>query len=156
MNEAVLVAIGGLVTAILGALGMLLKQVWQQKQKGARTATRDYAAVFDRQEKRIARLEEQNEEQQQIIDALNRERLDCQVGQAEIYGDLVAMHDTACRHAVALTHLGQSPGDVPPLRPRPQRHSAELDYRQRSAEQNARLLKATDPPTPLPPTTGGT
>ena len=144
MNEAVFAALGGLAVAILGAVGAMVVQIWRQRDRSDDRAIKRYRELLDRIEKRTQRLEEHGEEQHEVIERLARDHADCQVLVAEIYGDLAASHETACRHAQALSELGKNPGAVPPLRPRPSKCDAHTEFLRRTSEQNDRLLH--DPP----------
>lgn len=145
MSEPWSVLIAAAVAAISGAIGSLLTIIHKNKQGDEATTAKSYKAVFDRQEKRIARLESLIDEQRGLIEHMGRDHSTCRVQLAEVYSDLCAMHDTACRHAEALNSSGKSVGSVPPLRPRPSHITAMVDteFLERTVQHNTILAEAT-------------
>lgn len=145
MSEPWSVLITAAVGAIATAAGAILTLIYKNRQQEEVSTVKNYKIVFDRQEKRIARLETLIDEQRGLIESVGRDHTVCQIQLAEVYGDLCLIHQTACRHAAALTELGHPPGDVPPLRQRPSHIAASPDteFLARTVQHNMKLVEAT-------------
>lgn len=148
-------AVGGLVTALVGALAgagvLIFRTVKQASRAERRDKVSEYEAIFQRQETRIGWLEAQGVKDREVIGRLQREHGDCQAEMAETYGDLVNLHGICCRHRDSLKRLGEDPGECPALRPRPQRPSGETEFQARTVLHDAKMLEALPKPKPEPP-----
>jgi hypothetical protein len=155
--EALLVAVGTLVTAIAAALVMLYRTWDRSKARQQRTAVTDYQEIVRQQWQKTDLVEKQSQELRAVLNEVIAEVLDCHVERAEVYGDLTNMHECCTRLTRALERLGEHPGEVTPLRPRPKGKGGRIEFLQRTVEHNAALVeeaKTKTIPPPSPPTSG--
>jgi uncharacterized membrane-anchored protein YhcB (DUF1043 family) len=153
---ALLLGLGGLLTAAISAVIMLLNTKHKNEQERERSAVEHYREIADRQRLHVERLEQHLAEQSDVISQMYEEHSACQVHVADLYGYLHRMHDTSVRLA---TLAGMDPAkDVPPMpqRPRPPDREAR-EFRLRSLRQTTSNLKqlsgviATTSPAKPPP-----
>jgi len=148
-NEVAATGIGAIITATGGVIALLVRSIYRARSKGQlqsdesrrqdeSLAGRQYTALLNRYERRITRLETQVEQQFTAMQELSDEHATCRAELAGIYSELVAVHDTACRHAQALAVLGHDPGPVPAIRSRPE-IPTRGEFLARQAEQSDRL-----------------
>lgn len=118
------VAAAGIITAIATAMSTRRKD-----------AIGEWATIVERQDKErerqdkeIAKLQEQNNRQQQDIDEswlelddVRRAHSDCQIEMNEVYSLVARLHGQAQSQAECLRKLGGSPAPVPDLPPRRQK-----------------------------------
>jgi uncharacterized membrane protein YhiD involved in acid resistance len=137
MNEALLVGLGSLATAILGAgagaVVLIVATLHKNRQERESSAGESYKSIIDRQEKRIIWLEQQVERQQSGITRIADRLAECEAQRAEIHAYLVGEHATVTRLALILTKLGHDPGPV----------SAELPIRGLGASEEAEFIRRT-------------
>lgn len=150
MMDEKAIAIGTVVTVLLtglaGAVVTVLTAIHKNRTEKEARAVDEYKGLVERQEKQIARLELQLDQQQDVIRDLHDEHANCQVAIAEIWGELIHSYETVCRHAAVLRELGRDPGPDSPRPTRPPRNASEAaDFARRTTEQNTRLVKGIDP-----------
>lgn len=143
-------AIGGVITAAVGALAAAGVLIYRAVKTANRTERRDqsqvYDKILDRYESRVTLLEEQGNKDRSLISRVLAEHDHCRLQVSELYEDHQSLHEIACRHREALVKLGQDPGEIPPLRPRPARPTGETEFLVRSAQNSAQLIKALPRP----------
>lgn len=139
-SEVAYTGVGGVITALAVGIALLIRTLYKGSSEGEIRTNKQYTALLNRYEKRITRLESQVEQQFEAMQELSDEHATCREELAGIYSELLAVHDTACRHARALAEIGHDPGPVPAIRSRPIRPT-QGEFLAKQAQQSARLSR---------------
>lgn len=143
-----IVAVATAVGVVLGKLfdgGVSVINAWYSNRGQAKAAQfTEQGQIIDRQEKQIARLEAQIREQQEAIEKLRDEDLDCREEQGELRSILTLFHED-------MTRAGLKPRDIPP----PRKRGVNPDFLTRQTGQTNKLLTSVDERLKQEPPAGG-
>jgi hypothetical protein len=159
-------ALGGLITAGVGALAAAAVLIYKTVRQSKRTERKDradaYEVIFDRQEETlrvqdqsIRWLQQQGQRDREILSRVATAYLSLarEYTQAVnlLYDELQDSHQASiCCHE-ALRRLGEDPGPVKPLRPRPVisvKTAAEVEYLHKTVENDAAMMAEVVKPPP--------
>jgi uncharacterized protein YhaN len=147
--------IGSLVTAFMGGIVMILN-AWnnnKQKERATKFALRqkkraskfgEQELIINRQEKHIARVEAQMEEQQKAIERIQRQNTELREDQAELRMYHALLYDYARRQYATLKDAGlaaEPPPELPVLRKRDGTDAGtDAEFEAKTTAQNTTLL----------------
>jgi len=154
VNEALLVGLGALTTAVVAGTVALLNAVHKHRMECKKNIGYERDLVVERLREQLERLDRQVAEQGAVIAFCHDAHAECEVQVSDLYGVALRYRDFAERCARALTKCGQDVGEAPPVPERPPRRDlrAEAEFAARTAQQDALLTQAVGrravPPAP--------
>lgn len=96
---------------------------------------------LERQKVEIIHREAQVKEVQSALQYCNQEHARAREEVSDMYHHMERMHDFSVRVATCCRDLGKDPGPVPEKPGRPARVDANMEFRVRTVEQNAKLIE---------------
>jgi hypothetical protein len=159
--EAGWAVLGSVVTAVAGALALLLKTVFDQRRQSRADAIAEQGAIINRLEAQVERMQRQADEAMQALERVRDAHADCEVRLERTLGWCQRLHDAVVRSHACLRKLGGDPGPDPemPPPPAPRDPRQDPDFIVRTEKQVAELSKAladrargqaAPPPVPAP------
>lgn len=157
MNDAILVGLGALTTAVIGGAVAVMNAVHKHRMECRETLRSERDVVVSRLREQLDRLDRQVAEQAAVIAFVHDAHADCEVTVSDLYGSVLRLHDFGVRCAAGLGKCGQDVGPVPdpPARPARRDLRAEAEFAARTAEQDAMLTRAVGRQAVPPPARSG-
>ncbi len=152
----IIIAVGGLLTAIASAAVLVFDKLHKNKQERDATTIHQWEAVADRMQRQLDLQGVHIHEQGDAILQLHEEHSNCQIELAEVHGNLDRMYDYCERMQVVLKDQGIDSGNLPKRierKPRPDRGA--LEFRMRSLQQRTETLSQQSHTIPTPPKQNG-
>jgi hypothetical protein len=138
---AVIVGIGGLVSALAAAAVLIFDKLHKNRQERDSTTIGQWEAVADRMQKQLDLQGVHIYEQGDAILQLHEEHSNCQIELAEVHGNLDRVCDCCERMALLLRELGKDPGNLPKrIERKPRPDKSALEFRMRSLQQRSQAL----------------
>jgi len=132
--------LGSLATGVISGLVMAFTAFFRVRRERQAQKFSEQEKILDRQEKQIARLEAQAQEQQQVIGHIHGLHAECRAESAQLRLYLGLLLDCARRQYAAMQKAGiasDPPPEVPEaLKARPD----DADFLAKTTAQNTRLL----------------
>jgi hypothetical protein len=137
--------VSGIMGVLIGSGGTFVLAYLQARHKRNQethsTTIAEWQQIADRQEKQIARLEQQIDEMQTAIHHLYGAFNASQVEISDLHGWCARIRDLAVRQAMSLEQHGDKPETIPELPPRKQSYPLDPHFLTRTVEQDVLLAQ---------------